>query len=70
MTINSVLDSTEHYHVNVGQQNYYQIHRHLVTEPIQEPLVRLQLRAEFLNVMIQLIEGEYTFIIFHQMFQS
>jgi serine/threonine protein kinase len=59
--INSVLDSTEHYHINVGQQNYYQIHHHLVTEPIGEPLVRLQLRAEFLNMMIELIEGEYTY---------
>jgi len=57
--INSVSDSMEHYCVNVGQHNFYQIHHCLVTEPIGEPLIRFQLKAKFLNVMIELIEGEY-----------
>jgi serine/threonine protein kinase len=59
--INGVSDSTERYRVNVGQHNFYRIHRRLVTEPIGEPLVRFQSRAEFLNVMIELIEGEYLY---------
>jgi hypothetical protein len=64
VTINGVLDSTARYRVDAGQSNTYRIHRRLAMEPIGEPLIRFQSRSEFIQVMIELVGGE--FILFLQ----
>lgn len=58
VVINGFLDSTERYRLDVGLANYHRIHRRHVTEPIGEPLVKVQSRAEFLQVMIEVVEGK------------
>ena len=64
--VNGVLDSTGRYRVDSGQANYHRIHRRLAMEPIGEPLIKFRSRAEFIQVIIELVTGE--FILFYWMF--
>ena len=61
VTIIGILDSTERYHLDVGQTNYHRIHRRHVTEPIGEPLVNFRSRIEFIQVMMDVVEGKSFF---------
>jgi Fungal protein kinase len=76
ININGVLDSTGRYRVDTGQVNFHRIHRRLATEPIGEPLIKFRSRAEFIQVMIELVSSEFIFILLnvlklnHQQFLS
>jgi hypothetical protein len=57
LKIGNRADSTEWYRLDVGQVNRHRIHRRHVTEPIGSPLIKFSSKAEFLSVIIDVVQG-------------
>ena len=57
--VGNCADSTEWYHVDIGQINQHRIHRRHVTEPIGSPLIKFSSKAGFFSAMIDVVEGMF-----------